>query len=304
MELAKSIITNKDANVRVYFIKKTRGKGAHSAVIFPNAINTSIKASYRENFVHFTDSKEVREYDGVHHETETIQTVPLVELMEWERIKSAIETAESTNKILDKQSFNDDYTLLIVVFELNFDDSIRQIYLVAKYRKIDTWYKRSIKYAFTGGILKEVNREIFILNGCIDAAISNGNMYILMPKNFESIFNYYKKAEETLNANKNYIEGWFFLDNPRKFYNCIQGKKGATLKIVRALQKSSMLLNKLTPQEVKNTLTAYNKFKDIQYDKNDKIIVTERTRDLIIDILRDVYAKNLFTDELIRTKGV
>ena len=125
-----------------------------------------------------------------------------------------------------------------------------------------------------------------------------------MQKNFEAIFNYYKKSVETLEINKNSIEAWSFLDDPIKFYNCVQGKKGATLKMARALQKSLAKLNKLTPQEVKGKLTIYNEFKEIQYDKDDKIVVTGKNRDLIIDILLDVYAKNLFDDGLVHTKGV
>ena len=304
MELTKNIITKTDSNVRVYFIKKTKGKGDHSAVIFPNAINASIKAAYIENFDHFTNGKEIREYDGVHHETDTIQMVPSSELEEWGRIKSAIETAEHENKILDIDSFNDDYTLLVVMFEASFDTGMQRTYFAAKYRKIDTWYKKSIKYAFTGGTLKEVGKDIFILNGCIDAVISNNNAYILMQKNFESIFNYYKKSVEILETNKDNIESWSFLDDPQGFYSNIQGKKGATLKIARAIQKSLDKLNKLTPQEVKGTLTTYDTFKGIQYDENDKIIVTSKNRDLIIDILLNVYAKNLFDDELVHTKGV
>jgi hypothetical protein len=304
MEQAKNIITNSNSNVRVYFIKKTRGKGTHSAVIFPNAINNSIKAAYSENFTFFTDDKNVREYDGVYYETDTIQIVPTKELEEWGRIKTAIENAESKKKLLNEQSFNDDYTLLVVLYEANFVGKIQRTYLVAKYRKTDTWYKKSIKFAFTGGILKEVGKEIFILNGCIDAVISNENAYILMPKNFETIFNYYKKSEETLKNNKGNIESWTFLDDPQKFYNCIQGIKIATLKMARALQKSLAVLNNLTPQQVKSKLAKYDVFKDIQYDKNDRIIVTKGNRDLIIDILLNVYAKNIFNDELIHTKGV
>jgi hypothetical protein len=304
MERAKTIITNTNSNVRVYLIKKTRGKGTHSAVIFPNAINESIKATYRENFVNFIEGKEVREYDGVHHETDTIQTVPTMELEEWGRIKTAIETAESENRHLDKQRFNDDYSLLVVVFEANFNSKVHRSYLIAKYRKTDIWYKKSIKFTFTGGILKEVEKDIFILNGCIDAVISDKKTFILMPKNFESIFNYYRKSEEILEGNKNNIEGWVFLDNPLKFYNSIQGKKIATLKMARALQKSLAVLNSLSPKDVKNTLTKYDEFKNIYYDKKDRIVVTDKNRDLIIDILLDVYAKNLFNDKLIHTKGV
>jgi hypothetical protein len=124
-----------------------------------------------------------------------------------------------------------------------------------------------------------------------------------MPKNFESVFNYYRKSEELIEANRTSIEAWSFLAEPKKLLDNIRGKKGATLKMARVIQKSLATLNALTPQEVKNKLTQYEQFQEIEYDTNDRIIVTGKNKDMIIDILLNVYAKNLFTDELVQTKG-
>ena len=301
MDFARNIIANTNSNIRVYFIKKSRGKGGdHSAAIFPNAINDSIKSSYCNNFNSFTNGKEIREYDGVHQETDTIQSIPTSDLNEWTRIVAAIDIAERDDVLIDKNNFNDDYSLIVITFEMADGDTIKKVYLVAKYRKTDVWYKKSVKYAFVGETLQEVGKEIYVLNGCIDAVISVENTYILMPNNFESIFNYYKKSEESIEENRTSIEGWSFLDDPTKFLNCVKGKKGATLKMARVLQKSLATLNSLTPQAV---MTVYTEFNDIQYDEEDKIVVTEKNRDLIIDILLNVYAKNIFNDELVHTKG-
>jgi hypothetical protein len=155
-----------------------------------------------------------------------------------------------------------------------------------------------------GRTQREIDQEIYILNGCIDAAIIDGDTYILMPNNFESIFNYYKKSIEIVESNRENIEGWIFLSDSKKFYNYIQGKKRATLRVARILKKSLATLNSLTPHEIKEKLIIYEEFKDLQYDENDRIIVSAKTRDLIIDILLNVYVKNLFNDELVYTKGM
>jgi len=273
-------------------------------VIFPNAISEKIKAVYKENFNFFTNGKNVREYDGVHYETETIQTIPTVELNEWDRIKNAISDAEEKNNHLNSNDFTDDYSLVITVFEKSSNADIQKAYLVAKYRKTETWYHKRIKYTYSGGILEEAEKEIYILDGCIDTIISDKDAYILMQNKFESIFNFYENSKNILESNKGSIEMWTFLDDPEKFLNCIKGKKGPILRMARVLQKSLAKLNKLTPHEVKGKLTKYDEFKDIEFDENDRIIVTAKNRDLIIDVLLDKYAKNLFSDELIYTKGV
>ena len=303
MEKERNIIMDANSNVRVYFVKKVFGKGEHSAVIFPNAIEENIKSNYQENFNNFTMQKGIREYDGVHRERDTIQTVSTSTLEVWKRINAAIKVADEKKLFLNQYNFTDDYSLIVVMFEKKIKSGIEKVYLIAKYRKTDTWYKKSIKYTYSGGILKKADNEIYILNGCIDAVISTIDTYILMQSNFESIFNYYKKAELTLLNNKDNMKNWAFLDSPLKFFDCIKGKKGATIKIARALEKSIEKLNSLKPSVVKSVLLKYDKFKDIQFDKNNRIIVTDKNRDLIIDILLNVYAKNLFTDELINTKG-
>jgi hypothetical protein len=304
MTNAKLIIANADSNIRVYFIKKTRGKnGEHTAMIFPNSINGSIRSAYCKNVSDFTDGKEIREYDGVHHETDTIQRVITSELEEWPRITAAINIAERNQAIIGKDSFSDDYSLIVITYEVSVNDSVQQVHLVAKYRKTNIWYKKSVKYVFVGQTLKELTGDIFILNGCIDAIVSADDTYILMPRNFESIFNFYKKSEELIQNSEDDIKKWAFLDNSEKFINCIRGKKGAMLKMARVIRKSLSTLNSLDAASVKECLSQYEQFSDIEYNDEGKIVVTDRNRDLIIDILLSVYAKNLFTDELVRTKG-
>ena len=258
MEQTKNIVEN-TTNLRVYFIKKINRTGNYVAIIFPNAINGRIRDNYQNNFNNFTFNKEIREYDGVHHETDTIQTVPTCDLIEWKRIKAAITIAEEENAMLCEQNFTDNYNFVVVMFEKVIDENLESVYLIAKYRKTDTWYLKSVKYNFVGGTLKEQDEEIYILNGCIDAAISNNETYILMPKNFESIFNHYRKSERALAKNKDNMESWTFLDEPTKFYNSIQGKKSATLKMERVFRKSLEILNSVSPKEVRNRLSSYNK---------------------------------------------
>jgi hypothetical protein len=272
-------------------------------MIFPNAIIDAVREAYRNNVSAFTDGKEIREYDGVHHETDTIQQVATSDLDEWTRISAAINTAEQNQALIDKDSFSDDYSLIVITYEAAEDDCVRQTHLVAKYRKTDVWYKKSVKYSIVGETFEEVKGDIFILNGCVDAIVADENTFILMPKNFELIFNYYKKSEELIQNRVDDIKKWAFLDNPEKFLNCINGKKGATLKMARILKNNLNNINSLTPEVVKESLSQYEKFNEINYNDDGKIVVRDQHRDLIIDILLNVFAKSILTGELVRTKG-
>ena len=121
---------------------------------------------------------------------------------------------------------------------------------------------------------------------------------------FEKVFSYYEKSKRTVAAKKAEIENWKFLDNPKSFYEDVVGKKGATTKLARALEKAVGDFSALEPATVKPTLSHYDEFKDLAYDENDCIKFTPSVRDLIIDILRLTYARDLFSDSLVHTKGV
>ena len=75
------------------------------------------------------------------------------------------------------------------------------------------------------------------------------------------------------------------MDNPKLFYEDVVGKKGATTKLARALEKAVGDFSALEPATVKHTLSQYDEFKDLAYDENDCIKFTPSVRDLIIDIL-------------------
>lgn len=81
-------------------------------------------------------------------------------------------------------------------------------------------------------------------------------------------------------------------------------KKGPTTKLARALEKAVGDFSVLEPSDVRNRLTQYEEFKNLDYDENDRIKFTPAVRDMIIDIVRSSYARHLFADTLIHTKGV
>ncbi len=62
--------------------------------------------------------------------------------------------------------------------------------------------------------------------------------------------------------------------------------------------------SELEPATVKQTLSHYEEFKDLSYDDSERIKFSPAVRDLIIDILRLSYARDLFSDNLVHTKGV
>ena len=94
------------------------------------------------------------------------------------------------------------------------------------------------------------------------------------------------------------------MDNPKAFYADVAGKKGPTTKLARALEKAVGDFSALEPAVVKQTLSQYDDFKELAYDEHDRNKFSPAVRDLIIDIVRHTYARHLFADVLIHTKGV
>ena len=304
MNRIKNIVCDSEANVRVYLLKKCGYKGQYEAALFPNALDEKIKEIYAKNYEQFCGDRKISEYDSVHSEKGTIKQLPLDDLSFWNGMESAISVADKEGKLLNKQNFTDDYSVIVLVFEKNVFGSVNQVYLIAQYRKVESWYKRSIKFGFVANTIEHMNEDIFVLNGCIDTVIFGDDVFVLQESAFEKVFNYYEKSKSVVEAKKGEIKKWRFLDDPEAFYASVSGKKGPTTKLARALEKTVGDFSVLEPSDVRERLTQYEEFKDLNYDENDRIKFTPAVRDMIIDIVRSSYARHLFADVLIHTKGV
>lgn len=304
MDRIKDIITNHDSNFRVYLLKKIGHKGQYKAVLFPNCLDQKIRETYAENYEHFCSGRSITEYDSVHSEKGTIKQLPLSDLSYWEGMHNAILLADSEQVLLNKTNFTDDYSAIVLYCEREKAGKVDGAYLIAQYRKVESWYKRSVRFAFVANTITQRDEDIFVLNGCIDAAIVDNDVFVMQETAFEKIFNYYEKSKRTVSSKKAEIEQWNFLDNPRAFYADVSGKKGPTTKLARALEKTTGDFSKLSPSTVRRTLSQYDDFKDLTYDEKDRIKFSSDVRDLIIDILRQTYTRHLFSDSLIHTKGV
>ena len=304
MERVKNIVNDTNSNVRIYLLKKQGYKGQYEAVIFPNALDDKVKETYSENLTHFCDNRGISEYDSVHSEKETIKKLPVSDLSYWENMLNAMTTADKNSALLTKENFTDNYSAIVLVYEKLVDEVVQKTYLLAQYRKIDSWYRRSVKFGFVANTIQFKDEEIFVLNGCIDTVIVDTDVFVLQETAFEKVFNYYEKSKKTVTGRKSEIENWQFLDDPKAFYADVSNKKGPITKLARALEKSPLEFSKLEPTVVRATLSQYDEFSNLTYDDNDKIKFTSSVRDLIIDILRHSYTRNLFSDNLIHTKGV
>ena len=304
MERIKDIIGDDKSNVRVYLLKKKGYKGQYEAVVFPNALDQKIKETYATNYEHFCGERKITEYDSVHSEKGTIKKISLADLPYWGNMIAALSNADQNRIILNKENFTDDYAAIVLAYERVKDAHVENTYLVAQYRKVESWYKRSVKFGFVANTIKQKDEEIFVLNGCIDTAIVGEDVFVLQETAFEKVFSYYEKSKRIVSARKAEIENWRFLDDPKSFYENVVGKKGATTKLARALEKAVGDFSSLEPTMVRQTLSQYDEFKDLSYDGNDRIKFKPAVRDLIIDILRLTYARDLFSDSLVHTKGV
>ena len=170
--------------------------------------------------------------------------------------------------------------------------------------KTDTWYKKGFKFAFTADGLVEKKNEIIVLNGCIDVVINGDTTVIINEKNFENLFNYFEAAKKMVDEAKPEIEKWPILTSVDVFFAKATAGETRTLRLANALKNSKTDWSKIPNKKVKDVLSGDERFTSITFDEKDQIVCTEANADLIIDIIREVYSKQLFTEEIIETKGV
>lgn len=219
-------------------------------------------------------------------------------------MQDSLKKADDDNVFLQNDNFDDDYSVIVIDFSYRSNDEIIHTYLVSKYMKTDTWYKKGFKFAFTANGLVEKKNEIIVLNGCIDVVINGATTVILNEKNFESLFNYFEAAKKMVDDAKPEIENWTFLTSVDVFFNKATAGKTRTLRLANALKNSKTDWSKISSQTVKEVLSGDERFVSITFDENDQIVCTDANTDLIIDIIREVYSRQLFTEEIIETKGV
>ena len=299
-ELIKNL---RGASVRLYLLKK-EGRKNFSAFRMPNGINDDIKEKYCTNLEHFIDGRSFGTYDFVHTEKNALIELETEKVSMWTSMKASLKKADDDNVFLQTDNFDDDYSVIVIDYSYRVESEIVHTYIISKYMKTDTWYKKGVKFAFTANGLVEKKDEIIVLNGCIDVVINGNSIVILNEKNFENIFNYFEAAKKMVDDAKPQIQNWTFLTSVDVFFNKATAGKTRTLKLANALKNSKTDWSKISSKTVKDVLTGDERFVSITFDENDQIVCTDSNADLIIDIIREVYSKQLFTEEIIETKGV
>ena len=299
-ELIKNL---RDASVRLYLLKK-EGRKNFSAFRMPNGINDDIKEKYCTNLEHFIDGRSFGTYDFVHTEKNALIELETEKVSMWTSIQASLKKADDENVFLKNDNFDDDYSVIVIDYSYRVGSEIVHTYIISKYMKTDTWYKKGVKLGFTANGLVEKKDEIIVLNGCIDVVINGDSMVILNEKNFENIFNYFEAAKKMVEDAKPQIQNWTFLTSVDVFFNKATAGKTRTLRLANALKNSKTDWSKISSKTVKDVLTGDERFVSITFNENDQIVCTDSNADLIIDIIREVYSKQLFTEEIIETKGV
>ncbi len=291
------------ANVSLYLLKK-EGRTKLAAYRLPNGIDDDIKDKYRSNFEHFIDGRSFGTYDFVHSEKNALIELETGKIPLWTSMLDSIEKAKDDGVLLQKDNFDDDYSVIVIDFSYQTNDQIVHTYFVSKYMKTDTWYKKGVKFAFTANGVEKGKQDIIVLNGCIDVVINSNKTIVLNERNFEYLFNYYEAAKKMVNDAKPELEKWPILTSVDVFFAKAIAGKTRTLKLANALKNSKTDWSKIPNKKVREVLSGDERFAAITFDEKDKIICTEANADLIIDIIREVYSKQLFTEEIIETKGV
>jgi hypothetical protein len=222
----------------------------------------------------------------------------------WTSMFESIIKANDDGVLLQKDNFDDDYSVIVIDFSYQTNDRVLHTYFVSKYMKTDTWYKKGVKFAFPANGVEKEKQDIIVLNGCIDVVINSNKTMVLNERNFEYLFNYYEAAKKMVNDAKPELEKWPILTSVDVFFAKAIAGKTRTLKLANALKNSKTDWSKIPNKKVREVLSGDERFATITFDEKDKIICTEANADLIIDIIREVYSKQLFTEEIIETKGV
>lgn len=291
------------ASVRIYLLKKN-GRKNFIAFRIPNGIDDDIKNKYCTNLEHFTEGRSFGAYDFVHAEKNILIELETKKISMWTSMQESLKKADDDNVFLKKDNFDDDYSVIVIDYSYRVNDEIIHTYLISKYMKADTWYRKGYKFGFTANGLVEEKDKIIVLNGCIDVVINGNSTIVLNEKSFENLFNYFESAKKMVDEAKPEIEKWPILTSVDVFFAKVTAGKTRTLKLANALKNSKTDWSKISSKTVKNVLSGDERFASITFDENDQIICTEENADLIIDIIREVYSKQLFTEEIIETKGV
>lgn len=291
------------ANVTLYLLKK-EGRKKFVAYRLPNGIDEEIKEKYLSNFEHFTAGRQFKAYDFVHNEKNALVELETCTIPLWTSILDSICKANDDGVFLQKNNFDDDYFVIIIDFSYRTNDQIAHTYFVSKYMKTDTWYKKGVKFAFTANGVEKGKEDIIVINGCIDVVINSDKTIVLNEKNFESLFNYYEAAKKMVNDAKPELEKWPILTSVDVFFAKAMSGKTRTLKLANALKNSKTDWSKIPNRKVREVLSSDERFAAITFNEKDQIVCTDANADLIIDIIREVYSKQIFTEEIIETKGV
>jgi len=292
-----------NTNVKVYLLKK-QGRKHFEAFILPNGIDDEVRQTYKNNLISFLNGKTIAEYDFLFKRENAVVVIQGDNLEIKNTFIECIQTATAEAKILNINTFGDDYSTIVIELQNNINNQIEKMYLFAKYMKVETWYKKGVKYGFTANNLIEKKTDILVLNGCIDAILLENEILVLQERNFESIFNYYETAKQLVENNQINISSWSFLSDTPSFINKVMEGKTRTMALANALKNSKTNWASISIQNVKSVLESNAIFSEIAFDNNNKIICTDKNADLIISIIREVYSKQLFTNEIIETKGV
>lgn len=300
LELIKNL---RNASVRLYLLKKD-GRKKFVAYRLPNGIEDDIKDQYCSNLEHFIDGRSFGSYDFVYTEKNVLIELETESISMWTSMLDSLKKADDENVFLQNENFDDDYSVIVIDYSYRVEDGIIHTYLVSKYMKTDTWYKKGFKFAFTANGLVERKKEIIVLNGCIDVVINGEATIVINETNFENLFNYFEAAKKMIDEAKPEIEKWSILTSVDVFFAKVTAGKTRTLKLANALKNSKTDWSKIPNKKVKEVLSSDERFASIAFDEKDQIVCTEVNADLIIDIIREVYSKQLFTEEIIETKGV
>ena len=134
-----------EASVCLYLLKKNR-RSDFIAFRLPNSIDEELKAKYCLNFEQLVEGRSFGTYDFLHSEKNVLVEIETDKIALWDKIQESIKKANIDGVFLQKDNFNDDYSIVVVDFSNPSNGDVEHTFFVSKYIKTNTWIKKGIVF--------------------------------------------------------------------------------------------------------------------------------------------------------------
>lgn len=168
-----------------------------------------------------------------------------------------------------------------VAYQIYDADSEESMYIFTKYVQPSTAYKTSLKYIFTGGVLKPFTDEVITLTSVVDAILLGGNYFVFNRNSFNSIFAYKDVYKKILDDNLEMIEQSGLLTDSSKFVSDCEADGRYLTRLTKAILAKGFEEVSKRQEEVKKIAEDF----DLSLDISDEGQIVYKGKEDIPEVL-------------------